>query len=155
MSEMIEIKTRIRSNIKKMNEKEISDRMDMPVMRESALSYMTKITQQQLHDCGYYFIKYYEKEHDKGKSVSKIQLKAYHPDTITYGANENSYIPYPDEFLLTEMEAYKGERNYHLYQKKLFKSVATQILYQVYYGNIIPDGYTYDKSKQRIKKMEI
>ena len=53
------------------------------------------------------------------------------------------------------MEAYKGERNYHLYQKKLFKSVATQILYQVYYGNIIPDGYTYDKSKQRIKKMEI
>lgn len=155
MSESIETKTRTQVNVKKMNENEISHNMDMPAIRESALSYMTKITQRQLHDCGYYFIKQYEKAKDQGKSVSKIQLKSYNPDTLVYGVQGNNYIPYPDEFLLTDMEAHRGEGNPRLYQKMSFKNAAAQILYQVYYGNIIPDGYTYDVSKQRVKKKEI
>ena len=87
--------------------------------------------------------------------MSKIELKQYHPETIQYGKNGRKYIPLPDEFLLTEEEAVRGEGNPRLYQSDSFQKAATYILYQIYYGNITPYGYTYDKAKQRVKKLEM
>ena len=150
---MAEYTTRTKTNVKKMDQKEICQKMDTPAVRESALSYMTKITQQQVQDCGYYFVKQYEKVKDQGKNVSKIQLKRYNPEIMMYGSQGTDYIPYPDEFLLTDIEANRGEGNPKLYQKISFKNTAAYLLYQVYYGNIVPDGYTYDSSKQRVKKL--
>ena len=49
----------------------------------------------------------------------------------------------------------RGEGNPRLYQSDSFQKAATYILYQIYYGNITPYGYTYDKAKQRVKKLEM
>ena len=141
--------------IEKVSESAIREKVTSPVMAEQALSYMTKITQQQLQDFGYYFVKKYEKKDGYTKVVSKIELKQYHPETIQYGKNGRKYIPLPDEFLLTEEEAVRGEGNPRLYQSDSFQKAATYILYQIYYGNITPYGYTYDKAKQRVKKLEM
>ena len=56
---------------------------------------------------------------------------------------------------LTEEEAVRGEGNPRLYQSDSFQKAATYILYQIYYGNITPYDYTYDKAKQRVKKLEM
>lgn len=150
-----ETKTRVQVNVKKMDENDVFQKMDMSGMRESALSYMTKITQQQLLDYGYYFVKRYETPKSFGENTSRIYLKRNYDDELKYGKQGAYYIPFPDEFLLTESEARKGEVNPKLYQSVSFKNAATYLLYQVYYGNIIPDGYTYDETKQRVKKIEM
>lgn len=122
---------------------EIRDRITVDAFFLQALHFMRNITQEELQKNGYYLIKTYEaKTH--GYEISSLRLKTCPEDhEILYGTEKGlgqyRVIPSPESNLITERESRVLSENFNYRRKSSILNTLSNILYEVYQGNLLPD----------------
>ncbi len=123
---------------------EIRDRIMVDAFFLQALQFMKNITQEELQKNGYYLIKTYEAT-THGYEISSFRLKTCPEDhEILYGKSEKGLgqyrvIPSPESNLITERESRVLSENFNYRRKSSILNTLSNILYEVYQGNLLPD----------------